>query len=124
MRIRAGAVGQRHQILFPDDRFDVLEPLAVVRQDGIADELLLLECADDLAVVTGLQAARCGDLRRQPLHLALDLGEGLVRQPGERFWRESDTHLFELERIQVCREAKIGSRLRQDLRPYELLVTW
>ena len=35
------ALGERDELLAPDDRFDLREPLAVVRQDRLADELLL-----------------------------------------------------------------------------------
>ena len=64
-------------------------------QDRVADELLFLECPDDVAVVGRRQPLILGDLRRDLLHLALDLGEGLVGLGGELGRRNVDADLLE-----------------------------
>ena len=51
MRMRAGPVGKRHDLLVDDDLLDLLQALLIERQNGVAHELLLLQFADDVAIV-------------------------------------------------------------------------
>ena len=94
----------------------------VVRQDRFADELFLLEVADHVTIVRRLQATRLGDDRRQPLHLALDLGKGLPRHRRERLGLQRDTDLFERKGVEVRRQSEVCARLGQNLRADEFLV--
>ena len=117
------AARQRHELLAPDDRFDLREPLAVVRQDRVADQLLLLQLADDVAIVSRRHALRLGDHRRQALHLPLDLVEGLARHLRERLRPQRHADLLERERVELRRQAEVRARLRQDFGAYEVLIS-
>src|SRR4029079_17858008 len=44
-------IGQGYQVSGPDDLFELLQPLLVVRKDGISHELLLLQIANHAAVI-------------------------------------------------------------------------
>ena len=79
----AAAIRQGQDLLVADDLLDFLEPLLVMGQDRITDELLFLERLDHVAVVGRWQTLLPGDLGGDVLHLALDLGERLVRLGGE-----------------------------------------
>ena len=116
------ALGERDEPFALDDGLDLGEPLPVVRQDRLADELFLFEGADDVAIVGGLQAARLGDRGREALHLALDLGKRLARHRRERFGLPRDADLFERERIEIDGQPKIRPCLGQHLLADELLV--
>jgi hypothetical protein len=71
------AVRQRHQVLAADDGLDLSQPLPVVRQDGAAEELVLLQLPDHLSVV--LSPASLG----QVLHLLPDCGKRRPRFLGQ-----------------------------------------
>jgi hypothetical protein len=46
------AAGKRYQMVVNDDLFDLVPTHFVKGQDGLADELLLLQLADDVAIVS------------------------------------------------------------------------
>ena len=75
-----GAVRQRDQMLPADDVLDFGQRLLVVRQDLIRGELVLLERADDVAIIGRGKMPLLRDLGRQLLHVALHLSEALMRQ--------------------------------------------
>ena len=112
----AGRPGRQAQdLLVPDDLLDLLEPGLVMGEDRIADELFFLECLDDVAVVGGWQPFLPGNLGRDGLHLALDLGEGQVGLGGKLGRRNVDADLLESERVQLGRQAEILAGPGQDL---------
>ena len=65
------AIGQRDDLFLDDDLFDLLQPLLVKRQNGVAHQLLLLQLADHVAIVARRQVPLLRDLLRDRLHLGL-----------------------------------------------------
>ena len=84
------AIGQRHQVLLPDDLFNLLQPVLIKRQDRVAHQLLLFQFTNDVAIVARWQLALLGDLGSDRLHLGLNLVEAFVRQRGHLRRRDVD----------------------------------
>src|ERR1700722_15729900 len=91
------AVGERDNLLVDADLFDLFQPLFVEGKDGIADELLLFQFVDYIAIIAGWKVSLLGDLRGDGFHFPLDLYEGLMRHGGELGGRNVDAVAFELE---------------------------
>ena len=101
MRMRAGRRGQRDERLPGDDRFELFQPRLVMRKDGIADELFLLQLADDRPVVGFRVALLLADRRGDRLHLFLDLVEGAMRHSAKAAGGMSDAELLEVARVEA-----------------------
>ena len=121
IRMRAGRAGKRQDLLVPDDLLDLLEPGLIMGEDRVADELVFLECPDDVAIVGRRQPLVSGNLRGDGLHLALDLGEGQVSLGGELGRRNVDANLLEAKRIELRRQTKVLAGPGQDLGLDELI---
>ena len=93
-----------------------------MRKDGIADELFLLQLADDRPVIGFRVALLLADRRGDRLHLFLDLVEGAVRHPRQVRRRDVDAELFEVARIERRREFEVRSRARHDVGTHRFLV--
>ena len=63
IRMRASRSGKLRICLSRMISSICFEPGLVMGQDRVADELLFLECLDDVAIVGGWQALLAGDLR-------------------------------------------------------------
>ena len=102
--------------------FELLQPRLIVGQDGVADQLVLLQLANHVAIVGGAPALFLRHHGRQRLHLLLDLVERGVRHLRQLSGRDVDAELAQAERIELRRLAEVGPRLRQDLLAREVVV--
>ena len=100
---------QRNDLPVDDDLLDLLQPLFVEGQNCVAHELLLFQLPDHVAIIARWPVVLLGDLQRNGFHLALNLGEGLVRHGGDLIWRDVDAVIFKRERILLRRQTKIGT---------------
>ena len=113
---RVTMFSRAHDLLeFPDAAL-------VVREDRVADELLLLELANHLAVVGRRPALLLRDQRRQALHLVLDLLERDLRAALQLGDGHVDADLLEPERVDLGRLAEVGAGARQNLVAHERVV--
>ena len=76
-------------------------------EDRVADELLFLECLDDVAIVGGRQPPLFGNLRGDDLHPGLDLGKGRVSLGGKLGRRNVDANLLESKRVKLRRQTEV-----------------
>jgi hypothetical protein len=116
------ALGQRDAALAADDLLDLLETGLVVGQDRVADELLLLELADHVAVVGRGDALLARHERGDRLHLVADLHESDARALGDLGRGNVDAHLLEPIGVELLGQAEVLARARHELRLQELVV--
>jgi len=101
---RCAALRQSNDLLAHDDVFDLLQPLAIERQDPLGWHLLALQLAQDLPVVARVELAFACDLRGEARDLLAHLGK---RQHAERnglLRRNVDADRFQSVGIQLVRQ--------------------
>ena len=108
-------VGKSNNLFIDDDLFNLLQPLLVKRQNGVAHQLLLLQFADHVAIVARRQVPLLRDLLRDGLHFGLKFTEHLVCHGSDLGGRNVDAVVFQIERIFLGRKAEIGARLGQHI---------
>ncbi len=91
-------------------------------EDGLAFELLLLERAEDVAVVGGGKLALAGDQRRDHLHLVLHLVEAGLGARHQLLERHVDAALAEAEAVDLLGQPEVLPRPRLHLGAQQRLV--
>lgn len=116
------AAGEGDEIMGAHDLLEILDAALIVGEDVLAVKLLLLEFADDGAVVRLLPAAGSGDLGSNELHLLLEVAESDAGLGGQGGGGDIDAVLFEAVVVEFDGEFEIDAGLGQDLLTDELLI--
>jgi len=94
----------------------------IMRQHLIAWNLLFLQSGDHSAIVLRRQMAVFRDLRRDGLHLALQLRESPVGQARQFIGRIVDAVVFERDGVELGWKAEIVARFRQHVGANKVVI--
>ena len=117
-----GTIGKGDDFLRDDNLLDLLQPILIERKNRVAYKLLFFQLVNHVAVVARRKIAFFRDARGDWLHFALNFCECFMRHGGDLRWWNVDAILLEIQRIFFRRQAEVGSRFRQDVRPHPGVV--